>query len=86
MLHLYGGGESEQKLKTLIAENNLGDKVILKGHTKDVRGALEEAHLLLQLTHIDAMPLAVVEAMAMAKPKTKTNKPIPNPRSQIPNP
>lgn len=68
VLHLYGGGESEQKIKTLIAENNLGDKVVLKGHTKDVRGALEEAHLLLQITHIDAMPLAVVEAMSMAKP------------------
>lgn len=68
VLNLYGGGESEQKLKTLIAEKNLGDKVILKGHTKDVKAALVNAHLLLQITHIDAMPLAVVEAMAMAKP------------------
>ncbi|HUC81412.1 MAG TPA: glycosyltransferase, partial [Flavisolibacter sp.] len=68
LLNLYGGGESEQKLKTLIAENGLGEKVLLKGHTKDVKGALGEAHLLLQITHIDAMPLAVVEAMAMAKP------------------
>ena len=29
---------------------------------------MQDAHLLLQLTHIDAMPLSVVEAMAMARP------------------
>lgn len=68
ILHLYGGGESKQKLQQLIAENNLDEKVLLKGHTKDVKAALHDAHLLLQMTHIDAMPLAVVEAMAMAKP------------------
>ena len=41
---------------------------VLKGHTNDVKSAIKEAHLLLQITHIDAMPLAVVEAMSMSKP------------------
>jgi glycosyltransferase involved in cell wall biosynthesis len=68
VLHLYGGGESKGKFEELISENSLREKVFLKGHTKDVKGALSGAHLLLQVTHIDAMPLAVVEAMAMAKP------------------
>lgn len=67
-LYLYGGGESEQKLNELVEETKLHGKVTLKGYTKDVRGALLDAHLLIQVTHIDAMPLAVVEAMAMAKP------------------
>lgn len=67
-LHLYGGGESEQKLKELIAANDVNEKVILKGHTQEVKGALAEAHLLLQITHIDAMPLAVIEALAMGRP------------------
>jgi glycosyltransferase involved in cell wall biosynthesis len=67
-LYLYGSGESEQQLKRLIEETKLSGKIILKGHTKDVKSALAEAHLLLQITHIDAMPLAVVEALAMAKP------------------
>jgi glycosyltransferase involved in cell wall biosynthesis len=49
------------------------DKIVLKGHTKDVKGALEGAHLLLQMTHIDAMPLAVMEALAMAKPLLVSN-------------
>jgi glycosyltransferase involved in cell wall biosynthesis len=72
-LHLYGGGESEKQLKSLIAENDVTNKIILKGHTKDVKGALANTHLLLQMTHIDAMPLAVVEAMAMAKPLAVSN-------------
>ncbi len=67
-LWLYGGGESEAPLKNLINANGLQSKVILKGHTADVKAALSEAHLLLQMTHIDAMPLAVIEALAMAKP------------------
>ncbi len=67
-LYLYGGGESEQKLKALVDEKGLHEKVILKGHTQDVKAALAETHLLLQMTHIDAMPLAVIEALAMAKP------------------
>ena len=40
----------------------------MKGHTKDVKAALQNTHLLLQVTHIDAMPLAVIEAMSMGKP------------------
>jgi glycosyltransferase involved in cell wall biosynthesis len=67
-LYLYGNGESKEKLNELIAANNLSEKVILKGHVADVKSALQEAHLLLQLTHIDAMPLAVIEALAMARP------------------
>lgn len=72
-LYLYGGGESEQSLRDLIRDLQLQDKVVLKGHTRDVKGALAEAHLLLQMTHIDAMPLAVMEAMAMAKPLVVSN-------------
>ena len=67
-LYLYGSGESGKKLQELITETGLSEKVFLKGHTGNVMGALEPAHLLLQITHIDAMPLAVIEALAMAKP------------------
>ena len=38
------------------------------GNTKDVKSVLLNAHLLLQLTHIDAMPLSVVEAFAVSRP------------------
>lgn len=66
-LHLYGDGKDRQKLNELIHANGMSDKIFLEGHTGDVRSALEHAHLLFQITHIDAMPLVVVEAMAMAR-------------------
>jgi glycosyltransferase involved in cell wall biosynthesis len=72
-LHLYGGGLDEQKLQAQVAKAGMGEKIRLKGHTSDVRGALVDAHLLLQVTHIDAMPLAVMEALAMAKPMAVSN-------------
>lgn len=67
-LKLYGGGEDEQPLKNQIADAGMEEKISVEGHTKDVKGALAGAHLLLQITHIDAMPLAVMEALAMGKP------------------
>jgi glycosyltransferase involved in cell wall biosynthesis len=72
-LYLYGSGESEQQLKSLVIDTNMSDKIFFKGHTTDVKGALAEAHLLLQMTHIDAMPLAVMEAIAMARPLVVSN-------------
>lgn len=66
-LHLYGDGKDRQKLEELIRMNGMADKIFLEGHTRDVKSALENAHLVLQNTHIDAMPIVVVEAMAMAR-------------------
>ena len=67
-LHLYGEGKDRQKLENLIHENDMMGKVFLEGHTNDVKTVLKDAHLILQLTHIDAMPLTVVEAMAVGRP------------------
>jgi glycosyltransferase involved in cell wall biosynthesis len=67
-LFLYGGGQSKPVLEQLISDGGLQNKIILKGHTNDAKKALSEAHVLLQLTHIDAMPLSVIEALAIARP------------------
>jgi glycosyltransferase involved in cell wall biosynthesis len=67
-LHLYGEGVDQKKLESLINDNHAADKIFLKGHVNDVHSVLKNAHLLLQITNIDAMPLAVVEAMAMSRP------------------
>lgn len=67
-LHFYGAGRDEKKLKKLVKKKKLSNKIFFEGHVKDVRKALEEAHILLQITHIDAMPLAVVEALAVSRP------------------
>lgn len=72
-LHLFGEGKDWNKLQELIRQNGLEQKVFLEGHTRDVHNVLQEAHLLLQMTHIDAMPLAVVEAMAIGRPVVVSN-------------
>ncbi len=67
-LHLYGQGKDLNLLETLINENGLHEKVLLKGHTTDVKKALLATHMYLQVTKLDAMPISVMEAMAMARP------------------
>jgi glycosyltransferase involved in cell wall biosynthesis len=68
LLYLYGDGQDRQALEAMIRQNQLQDKVFLKGHSSHVQTVLAEAHLVLQTTHIDAMPISVVEAMAMSRP------------------
>lgn len=68
ILYLYGNGDDMQHIKVLIHENGLDDKIKLMGFTRHVNVVLQKTHLLLQLTHIDAMPLSVTEAMNMARP------------------
>jgi glycosyltransferase involved in cell wall biosynthesis len=67
-LFLYGKGADNALLEELIETNDLKDKIHLMGHTKEVEKVLANAHLLLQITHIDAMPLSVTEAMNMSRP------------------
>lgn len=67
-LHLYGQGKDLPLLEKIVLENKLEQKIIFKGHTNDVASALNESDLCLQITKLDAMPISVTEAMAMAKP------------------
>jgi glycosyltransferase involved in cell wall biosynthesis len=67
-LDLYGEGRDRSRLEALIRERGLAGRVELRGHTSDVAGALARAHLVLQATRFDAMPIVVHEAMAMARP------------------
>ena len=67
-LHLYGAGDDRAMLQELIRSHGMEDQIKLPGHTRDVQSVLQQTHLLLQITHIDAMPLSVTEAMNMARP------------------
>ena len=73
ILELYGDGRDRNFLEQLIHSKNLQNKVFLKGHTNQVQKVLLQANLVLQCTHIDAMPISVTEAMAMARPCLVSN-------------
>ncbi|HEX2684116.1 MAG TPA: glycosyltransferase, partial [Ferruginibacter sp.] len=67
-LHIYGKGKDKNMLEDLVRSSGLENKIFLQGFTSNIKQTLQECHLLLQCTRIDAMPLSVVEAMAMARP------------------
>lgn len=67
-LSIFGEGPDKQFLSDLITEKLLSHKIFLKGHTSNVEAALSGAHLLLHVSHLDAMPLVILEAMNMARP------------------
>lgn len=72
-LHLYGEGHDKEMLENIIAGYNLQSKVMLKGFTNDVKKVIAPAHLLLQITNKDAMPISVMEAMAVGRPVIASN-------------
>ena len=72
-LHLYGEGQDRQLLEMLIKELKLEDNIYLKGYTNNVQQVLKDSAILIQATHIDAMPISVIEAMAMSVPCIVSN-------------
>ena len=67
-LRLYGEGKDKESLQKLISELQLQSIVQLKGNAADYREAIRQTHLVLQITHIDAMPITVMDSLAMARP------------------
>lgn len=72
-LLIYGEGKDKQMLEELIQQKGLAQKVIMKGFTNNPQSCLEHCHVLLQVTHFDAMPISVIEAMAMGRPCVVSN-------------
>lgn len=72
-LYLYGRGNDADLLAKMIVESDLQDKIFLKGYARDIPEVLSRSHVLLQLTHIDAMPISVFEAMAMSRAVVASN-------------
>lgn len=73
IVEIYGAGEHYNLLKQLINQLQLNNKVFLKGNTNNVSAALEQAHLILQITHKDAMPISVIEAMSKSRAVVVSN-------------
>jgi len=72
-LHLYGTGDDYVQLENIILTHNLQSKVFLKGFTNTVKDVIASSHLVLQVTHKDAMPISVMEAMAIGRPVIVSN-------------
>lgn len=63
LLNIYGSGPDQEYLQNLVHYFHLEDKVSLHGRVTDIRKVWQDNHALLMPSHMEGMPLAVVEAM-----------------------
>lgn len=71
-LDFYGEGPLETEMRDLIAQLNLGDRVQLKGLTRDVRTVMRKADILVMPSKFEGMPMAMLEAGSEAMPVVAT--------------
>ena len=62
-LNIYGDGADKNYLKKLISYHDLSDKVFLHGNVTDITELWANNQVLLMPSHMEGMPLAIVEAM-----------------------
>lgn len=83
VLHLYGDGDTKEKLEKLIAELGLENMVILKGSCSHVADAIREAEIFVLSSNVEGMPNALLEAMALGLACISTDCPCGGPRTVI---
>ncbi len=67
-LDILGRGAEESRLRTLIGELGVEDKVCLRGFRQDVGEFLRRSHLLVSGSLSEGMPVSFLEAMAAGLP------------------
>lgn len=72
-LNIYGSGPDELRLKQLTQSLQLQDKTVFHGRVADIRSIWQKNHILLMPSHMEGMPLAVVEAMICGRPALVTD-------------
>lgn len=72
-LNIYGSGEDGEYLKELVRHYQLNERVTFHGKVNDIRGVWEKNHILLMPSHMEGMPLAIVEAMICGRPCVATD-------------
>lgn len=66
-LNMYGSGPDREYIQQVIKFFNLEHKITLHGSVSDIRAVWQQNHVLLMPSHMEGMPLAVVEAMLCAR-------------------
>ncbi len=68
MYYIYGKGEDEEKITTLIKKLKLEDKVILKGFTSNINDIYENADMFLMTSKFEGLPNALAESLTVGLP------------------
>ena len=72
-LNIYGTGPDEMLLKEMTERLGLKEKVTFHGHVSDIRSVWQQNQLLLMPSHMEGVPLALVEAMLCARTAVVTD-------------
>lgn len=71
-MYVIGGGEQEEFLRALARSEGVADRVHFMGHRDDAVDLLYGGDALYMPSHIEGMPLAVLEAMSVGLPVIST--------------
>ncbi len=72
-LHLFGSGPMRESLGRLAGRLGIADRVIFRGHVREVQAIWKECHVLVQPSRAEGLPLSVVEAMLCGRPVVATD-------------
>jgi len=67
-LNIVGDGCERKKLAALVRKRGVETRVRFLGHLQDPRPAIESCDAIINCTRAEGLPLAVLEAAAMARP------------------
>jgi glycosyltransferase involved in cell wall biosynthesis len=68
LLRIYGDGEMQAQLRSLIEEQELGDNVFLMGRTKDIEEEFAKASIMAMSSKYEGYPMVILEAFACGLP------------------
>lgn len=71
-LYIYGSGPDEKKIKELIQELKLENRVVLKGVTTNVYQAIGEAKITILTSDFEGIPNSIIESMCVGVPVIST--------------
>jgi glycosyltransferase involved in cell wall biosynthesis len=72
-LNIYGEGESESEIKTLIKDLGMSDKIHLKGYENEIENIWKNNLLNILPSFNESAPISIVEAMICGRPTVATD-------------
>ena len=82
-LIIYGKGDKEQELKSLVESLGLQDRIDLPGNIQNIAEEMEKNTMFVLSSDFEGMPNALMEAMALGLPCVSTDCPCGGPRYLI---
>ena len=75
LFHIFGGGPLENKIKTMVKEQNLENTIIINGYldAPDVLSTMEKSDFIIIPSRIESIPLVLSDAMQAGRPVLVTN-------------